>query len=200
MISKDKFGNPIYPHIFKQLQRNAGILMNLGFYESKAKPNLFLVENKSQGFVFFADMRGTDEVPIWQDTRPLIFIKSKKRIPDWRRKRLLDRFINRLSDEDCECRLSHYDNFLIENGYCKFCGKDFFDEGYYCSEECEKGEEEIYQDHCAVCGKDLNFKNVINHHVNYKEEKTIPVCRSCHMKIHRSKNFPNLKPKNGDTQ
>lgn len=195
MIPKDKFGNPIFPHIYKKLIENAVILKRNGFRESKTKPNLFYKINKSQVLIFFADMRGTDIIPIWNDTRPLFFIKLLKKCPKWKKNRVSNNFMKFLSSEGCECRLSFEDHSdEDEDGYCKLCGKDFRDKGYYCSKECEKGISETYQGHCAICGKDLNFNNFINHHLNYEEKKTIRVCRSCHAKIHKSGNFTFLKP------
>ena len=37
------------------------------------------------------------------------------------------------------------------------------------------------EQHCAICNSD---RNVIKHHVNYKENITIPLCRGCHMMLH----------------
>jgi len=102
MIPEDKFGNPIYPHIFKKLQNNAGILKKLGFHESKSKPNLFYKKNKNQVLISFADMRGTDIIPIWNDTRPLFYIKLLKKCPDWKKNRFTNNFMNFLSSEGCE--------------------------------------------------------------------------------------------------
>ena len=40
---------------------------------------------------------------------------------------------------------------------------------------------------CAICGKKLDWKEEIGHHLNYAEAIKITVCRSCHSKIHLSK-------------
>jgi ribosome-binding protein aMBF1 (putative translation factor) len=50
---------------------------------------------------------------------------------------------------------------------------------------------------CAVCGKSLvsYSSDCILHHIDYNEDKTIQVCRSCHRKIHSKKaKFPDLAP------
>lgn len=198
MIPQDKYGNPIYPHIFEKMKKNAKVLMMFGFKESKNKPNLFYLNTDDA--VFFADMRSSEIIPIWEDTRPLMYCKFEKEYPEWKQRRIVGEFFGILMENGCACRFSHEDELLgdhqhsDDNGYCEFCGKDFQDEGSFCSKECEKADEETYKDHCAVCGKDLDWKNVIHHHVNYKEEKKIPVCRSCHTKIHKSEKMPNLKP------
>ncbi len=70
----DKFGKRIYPNIFHKLQETGDKLLTLGYDESSKKPNLFYL-NKGN-ITFFADMRGTEQVQIWEDTRPLIYWKS----------------------------------------------------------------------------------------------------------------------------
>lgn len=35
---------------------------------------------------------------------------------------------------------------------------------------------------CWICGTD---KKIINHHLDYYKDKTIPMCMSCHQKWHR---------------
>jgi ribosome-binding protein aMBF1 (putative translation factor) len=46
-------------------------------------------------------------------------------------------------------------------------------------------------DYCTVCGKD---GKVVNHHINYKENKTIKVCPTCHRRIHTNPKYSALKP------
>ena len=62
MKAIDKFGNVIYPSKFSKLKENGKILLANGYFESKSKPNLFC-KRIPQGW-FYADMRGTEEVPI----------------------------------------------------------------------------------------------------------------------------------------
>ncbi|RZN14223.1 MAG: hypothetical protein EF812_05975 [Methanosarcinales archaeon] len=62
MLAKDKFGNIIYPSKFQRLKENGKIILSNGYFESKNKPNLFY-KKIPQG-QFYADMRGTEEVPI----------------------------------------------------------------------------------------------------------------------------------------
>lgn len=55
--------------------------------------------------------------------------------------------------------------------------------------------EEISQDprrECAVCGE--KNPNMVSHHVSYKENIQVPVCRSCHTKIHLTNQYPDLTP------
>jgi len=37
--------------------------------------------------------------------------------------------------------------------------------------------------------------NLEEHYISYESEKTILVCRNCHLRIHRTNDFPHLKPK-----
>lgn len=198
MIPKDKFGNPIHDRIFRILKRQGDILISLGYKESKKKPNLFFI--KTGDGIFFADMRGTEEIPIWRDSMPLFYWRFEKEYPDWKNRRIIREMLSILAENECPCRLSFMeecepDGLFFEggDGYCKLCGKDFRREGEFCSKECEQACEETYKGHCAVCGKSLDWKNVIQHHVSYNHEKIIPVCKSCHLKIHRGRQYPKLK-------
>jgi hypothetical protein len=69
----DKFGGPIFPHVFRKLTSIGKKLRCLGYSEAISKPNLFC--RSTQIVVFFADMRGTKEVPIWSDPVPLFYWK-----------------------------------------------------------------------------------------------------------------------------
>lgn len=67
----DKFGKNIYPHIFKIIISHGKVLSSLGYRESKSKPNLFF--HNTSKITFFADMRGSDEIKIWENTAPLFY-------------------------------------------------------------------------------------------------------------------------------
>ena len=45
---------------------------------------------------------------------------------------------------------------------------------------------------CSLCKK--YFEKVDNHHLDYEKDITIPLCRSCHLKVHKSDKYPHLKP------
>lgn len=45
---------------------------------------------------------------------------------------------------------------------------------------------------CVVCGA---TDGVVEHHVSYDPESTVPACRSCHTRIHKDPSFrPDLTP------
>lgn len=77
MEPKDKFGRQLYGKVWSQLCENGAKLKQAGYWECTKKPNLFM--KKEGDFSLYADMRGTEEVPIWDDTRPLFYAYPKDR-------------------------------------------------------------------------------------------------------------------------
>ncbi len=161
-------------------------------------------------------MRGTEIVPIWEAPYPLLY--AARNSEAWKRRRALGEATKELDELEIPNRLSFFETcepgglFFgpedeLQDGTCKLCAKEFNAEGLFCSKDCEvtysqlkemRREEYKQQLKCAVCGQILEFwsKNTIEHHVNYKPEKVVHVCRSCHRKIHaRHDLYPNLAPK-----
>lgn len=161
MINQDKFGREIYNSKFKILLKYGTLLLLNHYLESSKKPNLFYKKIKEG--VFFCDMRGTDEVPIWQDTTPLFYFFPYKKVPRWKVNRLKDNEYSNLRKnipirisfyEDEEVIENYYptiDKFfgkednkyfnieeedIYENGFCKFCNKDMQKEGIFCDVNC----------------------------------------------------------------
>jgi len=216
-VTKD--GRPIYPSVFRKLVAIGEKLEEFGWKESRNKPNLFYKE--FDDVFVFADMRGTDIVPIWDEPYPLIYARQDH--PDWKRRRAISLATNELTTADIEYRFSFYDQMepggllfgdekMLPNGMCKMCGELLLGEDLesklFCSEHCEtsfaqltelRREEGYHNIKCALCGKPLGRwdEDAISHHIQYEpEEKTIWVCRSCHMKIHsNSEKYPELAPK-----
>jgi hypothetical protein len=207
---QDKFGRKIFSDsIWLQMQTSGNRLLTLGYKESFRKPNLFYLE-KEFGF-FFANMQGTEIVPIWDDPSPLFHWQFKQGIPNWKCRRLVKEEIQRLRNSNVNCRLS----FMIENdpifenaggfigeneliwndGFCQSCGKDFGDEGAYCSKECEEKVFDETRPTCPVCNNKIK-SNGEEHHIKYRPpEEKIFVHASCHYKIHNTDIYPNFKPK-----
>jgi hypothetical protein len=48
---------------------------------------------------------------------------------------------------------------------------------------------------CSICKK---RKTLVEHHIDYKKNKTITLCRKCHLKAHHSNSikYANFKPLN----
>lgn len=216
MKAEDKFGRRIYPKTFLIIKKYGEILTELGWKESRSKQNLFY--KKFDGIMVFADMRGTEIVPIWEDPSPLIY--AEKGHENWKKRRALRYAVEELGSNGIPHRFSFYEEcepnglFFGEteempDGKCKLCGKEFNHDGLFCSEKCEKTYSELNrlredvrarasEVKCAVCGRTLKSwgKDYVLHHVDYDEQKTIPVCRSCHPRIHsRQKDYPNLAPR-----
>ena len=83
-------------------------LETLGYVESSQNQNLFsrMVDH---GYMY-ADLRGTDEVPIWDDPVPLLYffaVKGKTVAEEDERMILKDEF-KRLRDAECRPRFSFY--------------------------------------------------------------------------------------------
>lgn len=194
----DKFGNQIYPKTYNKMLGYSRILIKNGYSESVKKPNLFFRKDEDAGVIFFADMRGTDIVAIWEDPSPMLYVRFPNDMPRWNQKRLLEEEYRALRI----CRLSFYEEcepgglMFGEggDGYCIVCGKDFQDEGLFCSKQCEEAYGDLGKTRCQVCGKELAWDQALEHHLSYEEDKTITVCRSCHLKIHRGSKLPRLKP------
>ena len=263
MMPYDKFGNRIYFVSWRKMCNHAKLLRKHGYVEAKTKPNLFYRKDDDSQAVFFADMRGTYGVKVWEDDSPLMYVQFPD-MPDWRKRRLFNIELNKLP----MCRLGYPeaepDGLFSSDtdGYCKFCGKDFQADGEYCSVDCEENAREEIENSlripkiCPVCGKEIRnlanggqhycsvecmekgirkelvsnglktcevcgrkildscyrdayYNTIINefpdleftttpieHHVSYREDRTITVCASCHAKIHRStsKIFDKFKP------
>lgn len=137
MIRQNLDGRSIYyDSIWKTIKKIGEKLIKLGFKESNQKPNLFFNvlkknENYEQNQVYYADLRGTQIVPIWEDPRPLVY-GSKVEISDFMKQTII------LKRNGCKPRGSFYDMFEpegwgfllndgIPNGYCTQCGKDIVD-------------------------------------------------------------------------
>ena len=188
----------------KDKKTDQNILKDAGYRESANKPNLFY-KPLSTGAVF-ADMRGHGQILVW--------VHSKN--PGWWNVRIANRAFRKL-------RTEHFSSYLIntlegyDNGYCRICGKDFQDNGLYCSDECKKIADEnkriaFYKQFiitynpdknkylflCQVCGKIIGSNPYENHHISYYPQASIPVHCKCHQKIHHTDLYTHLKPPNGD--
>jgi len=210
MNPKDKFGSTIFNYKFKELKKMEAILIHNGYMESKSKSNLFYKRHMLGRF--YADMRGTKEVPIWEDTRPLFYWQFKPEVPMWKRRRAIKQELTGLFHVGCPCRLA-YDfqmnceefkntstsvgedgTYVWDDGYCEFCGKDFGGDSSFCSKECELKYFDSLKKPCLACGEKMQLFEGIRHHISYFPERIIFVHSKCHNKIHKTNLFPELKP------
>ena len=178
-------------------------LKDAGYSESVNKPNLFY-KSLSVGVVF-ADMREPNIISVW--------VNSKN--PAWWNVRIANRELKNL-------QFKHFSSYYLmihplqpyDNGYCRTCGKDFQDEGLYCSDECERiafykkfiktynPDKQKNWIICEVCGEHVDEYGVgtEKHHISYYPETIILVHRECHQKIHHTDLYTYLKPPGGDSK
>lgn len=69
MQAQDKFGHRLYSAVFTRIQAIARQFTQMGYEEHPRKSNLLVIHYPS--VAFWADFRGTDEVPIWEDPAAL---------------------------------------------------------------------------------------------------------------------------------
>lgn len=200
----DKFGALIYPKAYDKMLGYGRVLKAHGYTESSGKPNLFYKHDGKAYFygthqytvvTFFADMRGTQEVAIWEDPSPLFYVQFTNDPPKWLKNRLAGEEFDelRICRESYDPDLDEY-NTQGNRGYCLVCGKDCQSDGLYCSPQCQEADKDLGKVKCRICGKILETNQTIEHHLDYAENKKILVCRSCHLKIHRGAKLPHLKP------
>jgi hypothetical protein len=204
----------IYKKVFERLCIKGEILKLNGYFESIQQPNLFC-KKLPEGWLY-ADMRGTERVPIWEDTDPVFYWKFNNEVPLWKRRRLIAAEFTILSEEGCTCRLSHEIDsdttielagcvaiypaqyasivWLHGTGFCPQCGKDIQSDDMFCSEKCEIAHEDSFKSISVVCEERYEATQMIKHHTCYEPEITIMVCRGCHNVIHKSDKLPHLKP------
>ena len=114
----DKFGNSIYSHVFQTLLSIGEKLIDIGYSESIQKPNLFFSVRKFEWkdtiyeCCFFADMRGTEIIKIWQEPVPLFWLDARK-IPSWIASRMKSEELGRLKEADIPYRFSYESYFSI---------------------------------------------------------------------------------------
>jgi hypothetical protein len=211
----DKYGKPIYSKPFAEIIKNGNNLNKNGYSESYNKPNLYY--RKIPEGMLFADMRSSEVIPIWEDTRPLFYWKFNDEVTMWKRRRIIKNEMLKLHAGSCPCRLSFYSHeteefistsdcpgyinvdegiFEWQDGYCLFCGKDLESDEPFCDENCRKEYQDSFKDSCKICNKKLDWKEDVGHHLNYAEDVQIIVCKSCHAKIHLTNNpeFEDYKP------
>jgi hypothetical protein len=158
MVPKNKDGRTVYPAVFEVMRRIGDDLEEIGFRESSNKPNLFykpLMVMYSAGpdilefadFVAYADMRGTNIIPIWEDPVPLVYVKDvKESCQEWLYRKANCQTYKMLREHGIPFRISG--ELLVEgdspenpdggpNGFCFLCGKEMYVGASFCDSQCE---------------------------------------------------------------
>jgi len=48
---------------------------------------------------------------------------------------------------------------------------------------------------CILCGKSGEETRLVNHHISYREDRTVTLCQSCHIRVHKHpEEFFDLQP------
>ena len=76
----DSQGNRMWGKVKSAVRRNALILAEMGFVQSRPKPWLFYY--RIPGGTIFAHLSSTDVIPIWQCQTPMIFMRYRQPPPD----------------------------------------------------------------------------------------------------------------------
>jgi hypothetical protein len=104
----DKRGNALRPYLQDRLRRLASKLTGAGFRQSQGKPWLFHLRVAGIG-MFFADLGGTEEVPIWQDSAPLYYWDVD--VADEYEELVVERIRSLLARGGVEVRTSFYSRY-----------------------------------------------------------------------------------------
>ncbi len=180
----DLKGRQIFPNCYIKLVRIGKILEGMGWRESKKTPNLFYKEFAD--LMVFADMRGTEIVPIWEDSCPMIYVHQGEQ---WMRRRSNKLAQNELDQAKIPYRYSYYDECeegglifgdinwdykyptVFANGFCNLpsCNKMLDGPDFFCSEECERAYDELKQ-------RELRIEYA-------KEINSLPRCQICKIKL-----------------
>lgn len=199
----DNMNRPIYGKLLNDIWATGEILENVGFKQSKYKLYIFSFRFNLNGsrMILWASLGGTSIIPLWEDNR--VYLSWKSDFEDWKTRQIIIRCRKKLSELGVETRISFFEKHepdglffgdKIENGFCNKCGIILNNEAVYCN-ECKIKAYEETKYRCAACLDLFDFNEIIIHHTSYIPEVTIHVCKSCHQKIHKSKMYKELYPK-----
>ena len=180
---------------------------DLGYNESQNKKGLFY--KKCITGIAYLDFRNVGELPreiqIQEGAMHYYFDQPMT----WKSRRVKNIQREILDKNNIKYRLSFYkqyteeiEEFVIDegDGYCKFCKKDFKNEGVFCEKSCERM---YFQKHvvlCEVCHSPVTPDDEILHHVRYFPEEIVSVHTSCRQKIHKTIEPPDLRHPEGDSR
>ena len=191
-----KYLIPIDPKIFE-----------LGYKESQTKKGLFY-KTCLTGTAYF-DFRNVGELPREMQIQegPMHYYFDNPMT--WKSRRVRNTQRQILDNNNIKYRLSFYKKYSEEieefemdegDGFCKFCKKDFEDEGVFCEKACEKMYLQKHVVLCEACQTPVTPDDEILHHVEYFPEEIVSAHTSCHQKIHKTMEYADLRPPEGDSR
>lgn len=181
-------------------------IQKLGYVESKGKKGLFY--KKCFCGIAYLDHRINDDYPFRDQYEggPRFYFTLEK--PQWQSIRVRRYQEQLLYEHEVKFvpSMRDYNEILGEmgrpqDGFCNFCNKDFQDEGWFCSSECQRLFHDQVKTICEACYQpidDFSGKSSPRHHVSYFPEETIIVHQNCHIEIHRSDKYLHLRPPDDD--
>lgn len=167
-------------------------LIDNGFTESPRKPNLFL--KKIDNATIYADMRGTDIIPIWEHPVPMVYFYFDKNVDKmFIMNNIKNKELKKLESDGIEFRISFYEwtENAMDQDYAfqrldkeRFNDDNFWDFHYHYNEELPNGKckecDQIINDdyyHCSFECRQRAFKRVLVKEINKAE-----YCEVCGLK------------------
>ena len=102
----DKFAQPMFINVRRNVYANAIVLTELGFVQTQKKPWLFRLGITGVGTIF-ANFGSTEEVPIWEDSAAMVHWKLEK-LSDGLESLLIPELLDKCRKEGAEVRVSFY--------------------------------------------------------------------------------------------
>ena len=103
----DRYGQPIYPHIQRQVFRSAQQIISMNWRQTISKPYLFIYPIPPH-CTLFLDFGSSDVVPIWEDTSPLFYWRFSIDIGDHYRNEVEAMVFDRLNQHGVRPRTSFF--------------------------------------------------------------------------------------------
>lgn len=160
----DKFGHPIYGRAYEDMLILGNRLLKQGFIESRKKPNLFY--KKINSGAVFADMRGTEEVRIWQDPVPLLYYSFDEDTQLWKRHRISKAVEQSLDRSGLQYRKSFYseiegsmdDGYFLRDRHVEAFGTEelFWESIYVETEDAYYPDLTKVDGFCKICYRDIS--------------------------------------------
>lgn len=174
-----------------------GILKKTGFVRSKKKSYVFWKDfTTARAFVIIDKQKFSDGVECSPDALEIKTFEVNGEIID----SYVSTYILTAPKDDYEVMHQIKDEYeywtwRLSGSKCSLCDKKVIGEpfkswyGFLCSEGCLQRLEIQQGSRCKICSKKFDKDNLaVEHHLSYKDDKTITICRSCHARIHFSKN------------